>query len=338
MFLTAEALLTEYSLSTQEIDTVARWRKETVAILEAKHPKVLLIVGPCSIHNTASAMQYARRLKILAEEVSDIFYVIMRTYFEKPRTSSGWKGLLYDPHANGSYDIPHGLRTSRKLLRELIQLGMPTATEFLDPMFAPYISDCITWGSIGARTAESQIHRQLASNLAMPVGFKNRPDGAIDVAIHGALQAKQSQHFLGINNQGQTVLIKSSGNCCPHVVLRGGNKEINYDRASIERTKRLLVASDAAPIVIVDCSHGNSKKDYNHQTAVFSSLIEQLTKDPLFIRGLMLESFLLEGKQKEDSAIIHPDISLTDPCLGWEKTEMLIRQGHDQLCVPSCSF
>lgn len=340
-FLSPHELKQEFPSPLAHNNCIDKWRKEIAAILRGEDTRLLLILGPCSIHNPESGLEYARRLKSLMDEVSDTFFIVMRAYFEKPRTAFGWKGLLYDPHLNGTHDIVNGIRLSRKFLIDLLKLGLPAATEFLDPLAAPYISDLVSWGCIGARTCQSQIHRQLASSLAMPVGFKNRNDGNIEVAIQGANIAKTAHRFLGIDQSGQVAIIQGQGNICPHIILRGGEEQPNYDLHTIKHAQGLLQKSHLPASLIIDCAHDNSKKNHRFQAQVFSTLIEQIQHGLIKIGGIMLESFLLEANQQSHEAgsrkspYTHADIaygaSLTDACLDWETTETSIRNAANRL-------
>jgi 3-deoxy-7-phosphoheptulonate synthase len=329
-----KALKMKLPLGLIEAEAIASWRREIRDIIEGRDPRILLIVGPCSIHNIESALHYAKLLKALADDVQDHFFVVMRTYFEKARTTLGWKGLIYDPHLDDSNDSRSGLHLARSFLLELVRLGLPAATEFLEPIVSNYIEDLISWGSIGARTAQSQIHRQLASSLSMPVGIKNRTDGNIDVAIQAAISARMQHSFLAMNDSGQAVIRKSKGNPLPHIVLRGGEECKNYDRASIDHAVKLLERAKITPHIIVDCAHDNSKKNYKKQTEIFSYLLDEVIGGNTAIRGIMLESFLLEASQDTltsttlSSEEIAYGASLTDPCLGWEETEALIKEAH----------
>jgi 3-deoxy-7-phosphoheptulonate synthase len=309
------ALLTsQIPLNPKAKGLVDSFRQDCINILTNKNERLLLICGPCSIHDPESAYEYAKRLFCLSSEVKDVFMIVMRTYFEKSRTSSGWKGFISDPDLDGSYDIASGLYKSRKLLSDITDLGLATATEFLDPITAPYISDFISWGSIGARTSQSPIHRQLATDLEMPIGFKNRTDGNIDVAIQGCSVAKNPSHFLSIDKTGKVCKIISKGNIHPHIVLRGGEMGPNYSYECVQNAKELLEMAALTPTLIVDCSHDNSRKNPYAQSDVFFDLIQQITATNSPIRGMMLESFW------ENS-------SFTDPCLDWNQTEQLIREG-----------
>lgn len=320
---------------------IASFREEIIAILEGKDPRILLLCGPCSIHNVQAGLTYAKRLKALSDEVKDKFFVVMRAYVEKPRTSTGWKGLLYDPELNGSHHIQSGIYQSRNFLLELAELDLPAGAEILDPLASYYISDCLSWGSIGARTVQSPIHRQLASLLPMPIGFKNTTDGNIEVAVQAASVAKMRHTFLGINQEGRVASQTGCGNSYPHIILRGGSKRENYDAPSLLYATKLLRQADLPPGVIVDISHDNARKNYRQQIPIFSHLMNEVEQGNKSIRGIMLESFLLEATQdalyktvspysKEDIAF---GASLTDPCLDWQTTEAMIKQAYNTLSL-----
>ncbi|MBS0634684.1 MAG: 3-deoxy-7-phosphoheptulonate synthase [Verrucomicrobia bacterium] len=299
---------------------IAQARTTIANILQGKDPRRLLIVGPCSIHNIDYAKEYAKRLKTLANEVQDSFYICMRAYFEKPRTTLGWKGLLYDPFLDGSNKIEEGLKMARELLEYLQGLEIAAATEFLEPLSYHYLGDLISWGSIGARTCHSPIHRQLASYIPMPIGFKNPIDGNIEIAIQACLTARKPHTFLGIDDNGKIATLHSEGNSLCHVVLRGSVNGPNFDEATstIERLKqeKLLDA------IIVDCSHGNCQNDYRRQKEIFEQLMHQTE-----IRGIMIESFLEAG----NTNIHNRGQSITDPCIDWEMTESMIKEAV--ICV-----
>ncbi len=288
-----------------------------------KDPRLLVITGPCSIHNLSSAREYARRLKALSNEVSERAFLVMRVYAEKPRTVKGWKGLLYDPHLDGTDDIKTGIYWTRELFLELAEMEVPTATEFLDPLFAPYIDDLVTWGFIGARTVSSQTHRQLASALPMPIGFKNDLDGNIDHAVNAIVAARHRHTFLGINGDGRTSSMKSLGNPYAHAVLRGSLDAPNYDSATVNATVEKLHDLQLPSRLIIDCSHGNCHRQAEKQVDVFHSVLQQIEEGNTHIMGLMLESHLEAGNQTLSEAI-SPSISLTDPCIAWSTTEELI--------------
>jgi 3-deoxy-7-phosphoheptulonate synthase len=323
-FITPKECKTKWPLKRPEFIEGAR--RAIGNILHGTDPRLLLVVGPCSIHNIACAKEYAKQLHALSCEVSDVFYICMRTYFEKARTSLGWKGLLYDPHLDGSHNIQDGIGLARELLSYLSELGLPAGSEFLEPLSYSYIGDGVSWGSIGARCCQSPVHRQLASSLPMPVGIKNRCDGSIDIAIQGIITARESHHFLGIDQEGRACQIRSSGNPLAHLVLRGSDKGPNYDPISIERASECLRKAGLLDAVIVDCSHDNSQKNYKLQKQVFSAVLEQIACTTTPIRGIMVESNLLAGSSV---GTLHKDkgLSITDACLDWETTEQMVRQG-----------
>lgn len=330
-----QALKAELPASPQQMEFVANSRRQIARILDGEDQRLLLIVGPCSIHDPSAALEYARKLLNLADNVSKSFFVVMRTYFEKPRTGLGWKGLLYDPHLNDSNDLSTGLRQARSLLLELAKMGMPTATEFLDPVTSRYLGDLISWACIGARTAESQIHRQFASGLAMPIAFKNSTSGNVDVAINGVLSANGPHAFFGINDAGQVSIVRTKGNPHAHIVLRGGETKPNYNEESIKLVLKQLKNANLPPRLIVDCSHDNSCRDHEEQNVVFQSVIQQYVHGNQAIRGLALESHLFAGSQRlvqdQDPGKLQYAVSLTDPCLDWTSTETLILQGANAL-------
>jgi len=301
-------------------------RQIITKILNGNDPRLLLIVGPCSIHDSIAAKEYAIKLKKLSDEVKDNFFIVMRTYFEKPRTTVGWKGMLYDPHLNGSNDIAAGLRYSRQFLLELAELELPTATEFLDPLTSYYFGDLISWGSIGARTTASQIHRQCVSGLAMPVGFKNGTDGDMTIAINAILSAAAPHAFMGMGDHGQVGVTRTSGNADCHLVLRGGEGQPNYDSKSVALALKLLSKVNLPLRLLIDCSHDNSSKKYENQPLVFQSAINQSIAGNSSIRGILLESHLHEGNQSlsEHPSCLKYAISLTDACINWETTKQLV--------------
>jgi 3-deoxy-7-phosphoheptulonate synthase len=313
--------------------TVVEGRAAVQNILAQRDPRLLLIVGPCSIHDPKGAMDYARRLAALSREVSDQIFVVMRVYFEKPRTTVGWKGLINDPRMDNSCDIEEGLLIARKLLLEINELGLPAATEFLDPIVPQYIDDLITWAAIGARTTESQTHREMASGLSMPVGFKNGTDGSLQIAIDAMGSARIPHSFLGIDQEGFTSIIRTRGNADGHVVLRGGRARTNYDPASIAESAAQLAKNNLPPVLMVDCSHANSLKQFAKQEDVWRSLIEQRAAGTRAIIGAMVESYLEEGNQPvpANPADIRYGVSVTDACLSWEITERMLRHGHQSL-------
>lgn len=323
------ALKQEIFLTPEHLEFVGRSRERIRSILDGEDNRLLLIVGPCSIHDITAAKEYAIKLQRLSQEISKYFFVVMRAHFEKPRTALGWKGLLHDPHLDGSYDLETGLKLSREMLTFLATIGMPAATEFLDPMTSHYIEDLISWACIGARTSESQIHRQCASGLSMPVGFKNSTSGNIDVAINGILAASCAHSFFGINEEGGISIIQTKGNRHSHLVLRGGELKSNYDTESISFAIEKLKKHCLPQQLIIDCSHDNSSRNYHKQISVFKSVIDQYVQGNTAIKGLSLESNLLAGQQniaKEKSQLLY-GMSITDPCMDWKMTEELLYWG-----------
>ena len=307
--------------------TIANGRAAVEAILAGRDPRLLAIVGPCSIHDPEAALDYARRLAGVRADVGVRVEVVMRVYLEKRRTTIGWKGLINDPHLDGSYDIETGLRIARRLLLEIAALELPAATEFLDPIVPQYLADLVSWAAVGARTTESQTHREMASGLSMPVGFKNGTDGSLEVALD-AMQAARSAHsFLGIDESGITSIVRTSGNPLGHLVLRGGRARSNYDPDSIAQALQQLEARHLPPIVLVDSSHANSGKVPARQEEVWRSVVEQRRAGNAGLIGLMLESHLEEGSQPfpQERAKLRYGVSITDACLGWSDTERLLR-------------
>ncbi len=330
------ALKTDLPASEAVNAAVVAGRERVAAIVEARDPRLLVIVGPCSIHDPGGALEYARALAGVREDVADRIEVVMRVYFEKPRTTIGWKGLINDPHLDGSQDIETGLRTARGLLLEIAALGLPAATEFLDPIVPQYIDDLIAWAAIGARTTESQTHREMASGLSMPVGFKNATDGGLQVAVDAMRAAMTPHSFLGIDLDGITSIVRTTGNRTVHVVLRGGAARTNYDAESIREAEDRIGAAGITPAIMVDCSHANSGRQPARQEDVWRSVLAQRRGGTRSLMGLMLESNLLEGSQPFPAprAELTPGLSITDPCLGWEATERLLREAHAMLGAP----
>ena len=313
--------------------TVVEGREAVKRILRREDPRLLIIVGPCSIHDADGALTYARQLNRLREELADGLCVVMRVYFEKPRTSIGWKGLINDPHLDGSYDIDSGLKKARRLLAQIIELGLPAATEFLDPIVPQYIGDLVSWAAIGARTTESQTHREMASGLSMPVGFKNATDGSLQTAIDAMTSAQTPHSFLGIDQEGVTSIIRTTGNRHGHVVLRGGRLRANYDPDSIVAAAAILKKAGLPEVLMVDCSHANSGKQHARQEEVWNSVITQRAGGNTALIGLMVESYLEEGNQPIPKwpADLRRGVSITDACVGWETTERMLRHGHEEL-------
>jgi 3-deoxy-7-phosphoheptulonate synthase len=317
----------------EQIHTVFKSRNEIQNIINESSEKIIILVGPCSIHDVQACLEYANKLKKLSQKVDDKIMIVMRTYFEKPRTTTGWKGFINDPNLNDSFDVHEGLRKARGFLNQVLHIGLPTATEFLDPFMPQYYADLISWGAIGARTVESQTHRQLSSGLSMPVGFKNGTGGSIQIAIDAIIAAKNQHVFLGINEKGQASVVKTSGNPYGHLILRGGKTGPNYDEESVTSAAESLINNGLTPKLIIDCSHGNSSKDYKNQSKVFKSVIKQKLNGQNAIFGLMLESHLNPGSQKISSNPndLQYGVSVTDQCVGWDETEDLINWAYNEL-------
>jgi len=316
-------------LSGQAKRTVVNSRLTIQNILNGHDNRLMVISGPCSIHDIDSAKEYATRLHKLHQEYSDKLFIIMRVYFEKPRTNVGWKGLINDPELDGSNNINLGLRKARSLLLWLAELGLPVATEALDPISPQYISDLISWSAIGARTTESQTHREMASGLSMPVGFKNSTDGSLDSAVNAILAASAPHSFIGIDNSGQTALLHTRGNPDCHIILRGGTQP-NYDQQSIANCIDKLQQKKLSTAVIIDCSHGNSNKDHNNQPKVMQDVVKQIIAGNHHIKGVMLESHLREGNQSLGANLTYGQ-SITDSCISWEVTEKLLKDTFESL-------
>jgi 3-deoxy-7-phosphoheptulonate synthase len=312
---------------------VARGRQSITRILQHEDSRLLVVVGPCSIHDVDGAMDYARRLARLRQEFAGRMEIVMRVYFEKPRTTVGWKGLINDPHLDGSQDIESGLRIARRLLLDIAALGLPAATEFLDPIVPQYIDDLITWAAIGARTTESQTHRELASGLSMPVGFKNATDGSLQIAIDAMFSARTPHSFLGIDRDGFTSIVRTTGNPDGHIVLRGGRLQTNFDAGSIREAETKLTQAGLSPVLMVDCSHANSGRQPARQEEVWRSILEQRMAGTRSLIGAMMESYLHEGNQPipGDLAALRYGVSITDACISWETTERLLRWGYEML-------
>lgn len=319
-------MLHEIPRSVAQEEFVAESRQHIRDVLLHNTPRFLLIVGPCSIHDTRAGLEYATRLRGLIDRVQERLFLVMRCYFEKPRTSLGWKGLIMDPHLDGSDDIPEGLRITRRVLRDVIDLGVPTATELLDPITPQYIADLICWSAIGARTTESQTHRQMASGLSMPLGFKNATSGTVAPAINSIKAARQPQTFLGISGDGVASAVTTTGNPNCHLVLRGGDNGPNYSAEHVAEAERQLVAAGLDRSIVIDCSHGNSGKDPNRQPEVVRSVVAQRISGTDAIIGAMLESNLVAGNQLFPGASgnLAYGQSITDACIDWETTERIV--------------
>jgi 3-deoxy-7-phosphoheptulonate synthase len=308
-------------------------REVVRAILERRDRRLFVVVGPCSIHDAAAAREYAGRLKELATRVESTLLLIMRVYFEKPRTTVGWKGLINDPDLDDSFHIEKGIHIARELLLHIAEIGLPAGTEALDPIMPQYLSELITWTAIGARTTESQTHREMASGLSTPVGFKNGTDGALATSINALQSVRHPHHFLGITQQGQSAVFRTRGNPHAHIVLRGGGGRVNYDAVSIAGAERELTSAGLPATIVVDCSHGNSNKDPSLQPAVAENCIAQIAEGNRSIVGLMLESHLKGGSQPipKDLTKLEYGMSITDPCIDWPTTESLLLKLHESL-------
>jgi 3-deoxy-7-phosphoheptulonate synthase len=313
----------ELPVSDTLAENVFRARETIRQIIRGQDHRLLCIVGPCSIHDPPAALDYARRLARLAPQIADSVYLVMRVYFEKPRTTIGWKGLINDPHMDDSCDMQAGLRIARRLLLDIDELGLAAATEMLDPITPQYVADLISWAAIGARTTESQTHREMASGLSMPVGFKNTTEGNLQAAVNAIESARRPHSFLGINQDGVTAIIRTEGNPDTHVVLRGGSRAPNYDAESIAECERMLLKAGLPPRLIVDCSHAQTNKDYTRQPVVLAALVEQIRSGSTAIMGAMVESNLEAGNQKPgaDRSALRYGVSVTDPCIDWPTTE-----------------
>ena len=315
------AHLYELPISEQASELVAQTRQQIANILHGKDNRLLVIIGPCSIHDPKAALEYAQRLLPLRQKYEKELLIVMRAYFEKPRTTVGWKGLINDPHLNGTHDINFGLRQARKLLLELNNLGMPASTEFLDMITPQYYADLIAWGAIGARTTESQVHRELASGLSCPVGFKNGTDGNLKIAIDALGAASHPHHFLSVTKAGHSAIVHTAGNRDCHVILRGGNGAPNYSSEHVKSAAEQLTQAGLTPKLMVDCSHANSRKDFKRQMEVAQDIATQIQNGEQNIMGVMVESHLVEGRQNDP--IVYGQ-SITDACIGWDDTEKLL--------------
>ncbi|MBP6121902.1 2-keto-3-deoxy-D-arabino-heptulosonate-7-phosphate synthase I [Providencia heimbachae ATCC 35613] len=332
VLITPESLKEKYPLSNSNLHAIATSRQIIADIIHQRDPRLLVVCGPCSIHDVDAAIEYGERLQKLAEELSDSLYIVMRVYFEKPRTTVGWKGLISDPFMDGTFEMEKGLHIARDLLTNLVNMGLPLATEALDPNNPQYLGDLFSWSAIGARTTESQTHREMASGLSMPVGFKNGTDGSLSTAINALKAAAMPHRFMGINQSGQVCLLHTKGNNNGHVILRGG-KTPNYSAEDIAACEVEMKKAGLEPSLMVDCSHGNSNKDYRRQPLVIESIIEQIVNGNESITGIMLESHLNEGSQTSEQprdAMKH-GVSVTDACINWQTTESVLRNLHQAL-------
>ena len=333
ILITPELLKSALPMSDSIHDTLATSRKVIEDILDRQDPRVFVVVGPCSIHDPSAALEYARRLKILADELSDTLYIVMRVYFEKPRTTVGWKGLVNDPHLNDSFRIEEGLHIARKLLLNILEIGLPTSTEALDPISPQYLQDLISWTAIGARTTESQTHREMASGLSSAVGFKNGTDGGLTVATNALHSAAKAHRFLGINGQGQVSVFTTRGNAYGHIVLRGGTAGPNYDSMNIKLCEDALAKAGVSKNIMVDCSHANSSKQPELQPSVVENVANQILEGNTSIIGLMIESNLHAGNQDIPANLddLKYGVSVTDGCIDWATTEASLRAMRDTL-------
>jgi 3-deoxy-7-phosphoheptulonate synthase len=319
-------LLEDLPLTETGAQAVGGGREAVVRILNGQDDRLVVVVGPCSIHDPVAGLDYARRLKALADELAADLCIVMRVYFEKPRTTVGWKGLVNDPHLDGSFAVNEGLHLARRHLLDLVALGMPTGCEFLDPISPQFFADTVTWGAIGARTTESQVHRELASGLSMPVGFKNGTGGGVQMAIDAVRAAAYPHSFLGVTEQGQAAIVTTCGNPDCHIILRGGRSGSNYDAASVQQTLAALRRDGVPPRLMIDTSHGNSDKDYRRQPGIARVIAEQVAHGEAGIIGVLMESFLVDGRQElVEGAQLTYGQSITDACMGWDMTVPVLR-------------
>ena len=320
-------LLEELLLTEPGSQVIARTREEIIRILKGDDDRLIAVVGPCSVHDPAAALDYARRLQEQAVAFAADLRIVMRVYFEKPRTTVGWKGLINDPYLDGSFKVNEGLRLARRLLLDLVGLELPSGCEFLDPITPQFISDLVSWGAIGARTTESQVHRELASGLSMPVGFKNGTDGRVQIAIDAVRAASHPHRFIGVTEQGLAGIVATRGNPDCHIILRGGASGPNHDAASVRKALASLRESHLSPRLLIDASHGNSGKDYLRQPAVAKEIAAQVAEGERGIVGVMIESFIADGRQdlKDPKKLVYGQ-SITDACIGWERTVPVLRE------------
>jgi 3-deoxy-7-phosphoheptulonate synthase len=323
-----EEILRGNPITERAAATVLSGRRTLEAILDRRDPRLFVIVGPCSIHDPSAGIDYAGRLKELADQVADTLVLVMRVYFEKPRTATGWKGFINDPHLDDSFRIAEGMQKARQFLLDVNEIGLPAATEALDPIAPQYLGDLIAWTAIGARTAESQTHREMSSGLSTPVGFKNGTDGALEVAINAILSAAQPHSFLGINAQGQSSIVRTQGNRYGHLVLRGGGTRPNYDTVSVAMAERALIGAHLPTNIVIDCSHANSYKRPELQPLVMRDCVNQIRVGNTSIVGMMVESFIAPGNQTipADLALLRYGCSVTDPCIDWPCTVDMIHE------------
>lgn len=323
---TPDELYTQFPVDEATSESIHQTRQTVNDIIQGRDRRLLAIVGPCSLHDPVAAIDYAKKLKVLSSEIEDEMFVVMRTYFEKPRTVAGWKGLILDPKMDGSYDIGGGIALARSLLLEIVKLGLPVGCEVLDPIIPQYIDELMSWSSIGARTTESQIHRNLASGLSVAVGFKNSTSGDLVSAVNAIKSAYQPASFIGMDGKGASAIFRTTGNDCCHLILRGGDQSPNYYEDDVESARILLEKEGLVPAIIVDCSHSNSRKNYERQKRVLRSIIDQVCWGEKSIRGFMLESNLFPGCQKipSDLSNLKYGVSVTDACIGWDETQRIV--------------
>ena len=330
---TPDELHKRLPLSRRAAEVVVNSRTALRNILDRKDPRLFVIVGPCSIHDPVAGLEYARKLKALQEKVADTLLLVMRVYFEKPRTTTGWKGYINDPDMDDSFQVDRGMANARKFLLDVCELGVPTGTEALDPISPQYLGDLVAWTAIGARTSESQTHREIASGLSTPVGFKNGTNGDITIAINAILSASRPHSFLGLNSEGRVSIVRTLGNHYGHVVLRGGEGRPNYDTVSVIMTEKALAKAGIRANIVIDCSHANSYKDPALQPLVMTDVVNQVRCGNLSIVGTMAESHLIAGKQAipQDLSKLAYGVSVTDGCVGWDTTEEMILSASDAL-------
>jgi len=330
---TPQELHTRLPLSDHAAQSVNSGRDTLRAILERRDKRLFVVVGPCSIHDPVAGLDYARRLKALQDEVNNTLFLVMRVYFEKPRTTTGWKGYINDPDMDDSFQVDRGMEKARQFLLDVCELGLPTGTEALDPISPQYLGDLISWTAIGARTSESQTHREMSSGLSTPVGFKNGTDGDIGIAINAILSASHPHSFLGLNDQGRVAIVRTRGNQYGHVVLRGGDGRPNYDTVSVAMAEQAMIKAKLPANIVVDCSHANSFKKPELQSLVMADVINQVVNGNTSIRGLMIESNLVAGNQKipDDLSQLVYGCSVTDACVDWQTTEKMVREAAKHL-------
>jgi 3-deoxy-7-phosphoheptulonate synthase len=330
---TPDEVKAKLPLTERAADTVVTGRRTIEAILDGRDPRLFAVVGPCSIHDPVAGLDYARRLKKLADEISSTLFMVMRVYFEKPRTSVGWKGFINDPYMDDSFRVDEGMEKGRKFLLDVNEIGLPAATEALDPIAPQYLGDLIAWTAIGARTSESQTHREMSSGLSTPVGFKNGTDGDIETAVNAILSASHPHAFLGVNGQGRSAVVRTRGNAYGHLVLRGGGGRPNFDTVSISLAEQALAKAKLPQNVVVDCSHANSWKKPEMQPLVMRDVVHQIREGNRSVVGFMVESFIEAGNQPipEDLSKLKYGCSVTDGCVGWDTTAEMLRGAHEIL-------